>query len=74
MLLDVDPQDEVAFLVHVVGGGDDAVLANREPYPDTCLTTILPQKVIPAQSSSSRTFLPAMLESLLLVYACHHSF
>ena len=44
MLLDVDPQDEVAFLVHVVGGGDDTVLADREPYPDTCLTTILSQK------------------------------
>ena len=46
MLLDVDPQDEVAFLVNVVGGGDDTVLANRESYPYTCLTTILPKKVI----------------------------
>ena len=46
MLLDVDPQDEVAFLVNVVGGGDDTVLADWETYPDTCLTTILPKKVI----------------------------
>ena len=45
MLLDVDPQDEVAFLVNVVGGGDDTVLADWETYPDTCLTTILPKKL-----------------------------
>ena len=43
MLLDVDPQDEVALLVNVVGGGDDAVLSDRKPNPDTCLSTILPQ-------------------------------
>ena len=41
MLLDVDPQDEVAFLVNVVGGGDDAVLADREAHTDASLTAIL---------------------------------
>ena len=77
MLLDVDPQDEVAFLVNIVGGGDDTVLADRETYPDTCLTTVLAKKVIQGKTTLDLigcAFSPAMLESLPLVCACHHSF
>ena len=41
VLLDVHSQDEVALLVNVVGGGDDAVLADREAHTDASLTAIL---------------------------------